>query len=388
MVNIDTIYQRVLAISNKEQRGYITPQEFNLFANQAQNEIFEQYFYDLNQFERIHGNDNEYSDMVKILKEKISIFEEQQVGSTLNLNQAGFLSSMSSNLVQNGDFATDISNWTISGNGSSVFDSGKIRIRNAASGDNVKATQTVSGLEIGSLYFVSAEINTQGLNTSGSNSSAKAYVKINGEISAKRSVGSLGSVGFYFTANATSADVELNVEVLAQDPPADYALFDDISVRKTSSKKVQLISRSNKSIYRLGSVIYQHSTKGFIELDRVSPKDMIYIDSSPLTKPTATRPAFVANGVSDISIYPASINVGDIYFNYIRKPDKCNWGYTVQLEKALYDSSTSKNFELHESEDSNLTNRILELAGLASQKPDVQQAGLSRDGKETQQQKQ
>ena len=46
-INIDTIYQRVLAIANKEQRGYITPQEFNLFADQAQMEIFEQYFYDL-----------------------------------------------------------------------------------------------------------------------------------------------------------------------------------------------------------------------------------------------------------------------------------------------------------------------------------------------------
>ena len=41
MVNIDTVYQRVLAIANKEQRGYITPQEFNLLANQAQMEIFE-----------------------------------------------------------------------------------------------------------------------------------------------------------------------------------------------------------------------------------------------------------------------------------------------------------------------------------------------------------
>ena len=46
MVIIDDVYQKVLAIANKEQRGYITPQEFNLFANQAQMEIFEQYFYD------------------------------------------------------------------------------------------------------------------------------------------------------------------------------------------------------------------------------------------------------------------------------------------------------------------------------------------------------
>ena len=53
MVNIDTVYQRVLALANKEQRGYITPQEFNLFANQAQYEIFEQYFYDISQFSRV-----------------------------------------------------------------------------------------------------------------------------------------------------------------------------------------------------------------------------------------------------------------------------------------------------------------------------------------------
>ena len=74
-VNVDTVYQRVLAITNKEQRGYITPQEFNTIANQAQLDIFEQYFYDLNQFARIPGNSTEYADMLDILQEKISIFE-------------------------------------------------------------------------------------------------------------------------------------------------------------------------------------------------------------------------------------------------------------------------------------------------------------------------
>jgi|TARA_R100001463_G_scaffold24298_5_gene57969 hypothetical protein len=75
-VNVNTVYQRVLAITNKEQRGYITPQEFNFLANQAQLDIFEQYFYDLNQFGRIPGNHSEYSDMLAILEEKISLFEK------------------------------------------------------------------------------------------------------------------------------------------------------------------------------------------------------------------------------------------------------------------------------------------------------------------------
>jgi hypothetical protein len=75
-VNVDTVYQRVLALTNKEQRGYITPQEFNYMANQAQLDIFEQYFYDLNQFARTPGNSTEYSDMLDILEEKISLFEK------------------------------------------------------------------------------------------------------------------------------------------------------------------------------------------------------------------------------------------------------------------------------------------------------------------------
>ena len=75
MINVDRIYQRVLTLANKEQRGYITPQEFNIFANQAQMDIFEQYFYDLNQFRRTPGNDTMHADMVDILEEKISVFE-------------------------------------------------------------------------------------------------------------------------------------------------------------------------------------------------------------------------------------------------------------------------------------------------------------------------
>jgi len=75
MVSIDTVYQKVLALANKEQRGYITPQEFNLFADQAQKDIFEQYFYDLNQFMRKPSNSDEYSDIIDNLREKIAIFE-------------------------------------------------------------------------------------------------------------------------------------------------------------------------------------------------------------------------------------------------------------------------------------------------------------------------
>ena len=87
-INVDTVYQKVLTIANKEQRGYITPQEFNLFANQAQISIFDQHFYDINQFSRLHGNDTEYSDMLGLLNEKIAAFK--RIGDCVYNSTGGF----------------------------------------------------------------------------------------------------------------------------------------------------------------------------------------------------------------------------------------------------------------------------------------------------------
>ena len=83
MVNIDTVYQRVLALANKEQRGYITPQDFNLFANQAQMEIFEQYFYDVNMARKGQGNDTVYADIDDMLEQKLQIFEAMDDQTTI-----------------------------------------------------------------------------------------------------------------------------------------------------------------------------------------------------------------------------------------------------------------------------------------------------------------
>ena len=88
-ISIDTVYQRVLALANKEQRGYITPQEFNLFANHAQMDIFEQYFYDMSQLDRLPGNDREFSDLIDQLQEKIGKFQIENWSGVDVLNQYG-----------------------------------------------------------------------------------------------------------------------------------------------------------------------------------------------------------------------------------------------------------------------------------------------------------
>jgi len=227
MVDIDLVYQKVLALANKEQRGYITPQEFNLFAEQAQMEIFEQYFYDLNQHMRAHGSAEEYSDIIHNINEKITIFEH--IGN-------------------------------------------------------------ISGTTI------------------------------------------------------TTPDGEL---------------------------------------YRLGTVMVDNK-----EAEEVQQNEILYINQSPLTKPTLDMPVYVRYGTNGLLIYPNSITTGTC--TYIKKPDTPKWGYVVVGEKALYDSNPNKttNFELHMAEENELVYKILKFAGLSMKRDDIAKGGQGLESMQVQQEKQ
>ncbi len=74
-INVNTVYQTVLLILNKEQRGYMTPTEFNNIGTQVQLQIFEKYFEDINQQIRIPQTDTDYADRVENIDEKMAIFK-------------------------------------------------------------------------------------------------------------------------------------------------------------------------------------------------------------------------------------------------------------------------------------------------------------------------
>lgn len=230
-VNINTVYLRVLAIANKEQRGYITPQEFNTLANQAQLDIFEQYFYDLNQFLRLPGNDTIHSDAVDMLEEKIGIFE--------------------------------------------VYNS-----------------------PIGS--------------------------------------GTLS---------------ELNV-------------------------------------HKLGAIYHQETINGVqtkVEAEKLNPNELRYYINSPLTAPTVKRPVFIVQQ-DQITVLPAEAD--NLSMNYIKKPADVYWGYTIINDEALYNPSTSIDFQLHASEETELVLKILSLAGVVIRDPQLYQIAATEDAKNIQQEKQ
>jgi len=90
-VNVNTVYQTVLYILNKEQRGYVPPAEFNSLAAQVQLEIFESYFPDGNQLNRVNQNNTqnntEFFNMSKDMQSKLTPFE-QELQLTINAENA------------------------------------------------------------------------------------------------------------------------------------------------------------------------------------------------------------------------------------------------------------------------------------------------------------
>lgn len=74
---INEVRNTVLSILNKNNNGYMTPEEFNLFARQAQLEIFEQYFYQLAQWkakENARMSGEAYADIVREYQEVLDTF--------------------------------------------------------------------------------------------------------------------------------------------------------------------------------------------------------------------------------------------------------------------------------------------------------------------------
>ena len=254
MVNIDDVYQKVLTLANKEQRGYITPQEFNLLADHAQMEIFEQYFYDLDQFQRAPGNDITYSDRVTNVENKISYFKRYDD------NVSSITSDFGDVMLENHD--------------EDIYKLIALRLRYKAGERLYVAEET----QVGSEFF----------------------------------------------------------------------LYNDSPLAKQTKKRPIYWKRT-------------HSGRG-ISL-RIYPRPQI---SDP---------------------YDSSVD-GTVVITYIKTPVKPNWAYNVINNKPLYNSTNGVDFELHASEETELVYRILALAGVAIEKPQLTQAAAGLGASQIQQEKQ
>jgi hypothetical protein len=281
-INVDTVYKTVLLILNKEQRGYMTPDEFNKVATQVQLEIFESYFDSLNQQLRVPDNDSEYADRIKNIDGELSIFKA--VGNC--------------NYMTGNEFAVPISSEL------PLFTNPVIN--------------SVSGQAVYALSLTSTQINS-------------------------------GTVQVFFNGilQPATAYVIAGTNIILSTTPG------------ATSFQI-LVTVSDNNFYRLGTVIYNDET----EVQRIQRNDLLYVNSSPLTKPTKLYPLYIYEQ-NKLFIYPKDINTG-ISTSFVRKPKNVVWNFTSTAPNYtyVYNPTTSKDFELAVTEQSNVILRILLYAGV------------------------
>ena len=401
-VSIDRVYQKVLTFANKEQRGYITPQEFNLFADQAQMEIFEQYFYDINQWSKQPGNNHEYSDPLSNLEDKISLFERIATSDNITvLNKYGDI-----NLKE------DLPD---------LYRLGSIRIKYPGQG-YIVAEEMRSRKEF--LLYNSSPLAKQSrkrpiyhrsISPSGQDR-VKIYpypVDDDGsdfDLSVKNRDTSINSVtvtGIEHSSdgqnlnNAHGKWMLFNAEEMYTFLGKEYEHQEIITARvlRTVDGEVETIYEGEIWLVdpNTGSQLVTDPSGGTgaarkYPMIREGFTEYRWVPHPGGHHPDATCHACPHDWEVGDEIIPLSnIYLHDrrnVQVDYIRKPKNPNWGFVVVNDKALYNSSESMDFELHQSEESELVYRILAYAGIAIEKPQLAQTGAGLISAQIQQEKQ
>ena len=385
-INVNTVYNTVLSILNKEQRGYITPDEFNKLATQVQLEIFENYFEDMNQQLRVPQTTNEYANRQKNVDDCISIFKTianptlVDVGNVLSLN------------VTNGGtgYSEAIGVATTGGSGTNLTVDTTIAIptftlTTAGTGYSVATNVATTGgggtgltVNITSVNPSTGAIQGLSINSPGLGYAAAAVITIN-----------TGSGTAQITLTTLSNGVISSLAV--NNGGSGYVVGDNITVNAGNVDATAQVASINEvayflppsNLHRIGTVIYKDEK----EIERVERNDLLQINMSNLTKPTTTYPLYLYEqatqglngnntGQSHIYVYPTSIQTAsDISISYIRKPADVNWGFTIgSLGQYIYNSSTSTQFELLNTEQNEVILRILTYAGVVIKDPQIVQA--------------
>ena len=121
------------------------------------------------------------------------------------------------------------------------------------------------------------------------------------------------------------------------------------------------------NVNELGSVIYlAGGAVAGREVQRIQEQDVYTVNESPLTAPTAHYPVYTYEN-NILTFYPASLPVGaNMRVNYLSFPVDPIWGFDIEpnLGNYIYNSLNSTNFEIHQSDQPLLVDKILGYAGV------------------------
>jgi hypothetical protein len=147
----------------------------------------------------------------------------------------------------------------------------------------------------------------------------------------------------------------------------------------TISEKLQehkINQGSSAGVMTLTDAIYKIEHVSYVNTDNirriateVSEAESVAIITNPLTQPVSTNRVYAITAQNVVSIIPNDASLVSMRVDGWSMPSSPNWAYVVVNDKALFNLNAAVDFDLHQSEEEYLVNRILELAGVIVQKP-------------------
>ena len=323
---INAVRNTVLAVLNKNNYGYISPQDFNLYAKQAQMEMFEEYFSSYNKVvnaENARMSGTDYADIRKTIAE---VMEGFLVKNNLIVNPTATQS------VFNNFYAPSL---TTTGDSAYMINTIVAYPVILASGVNSSVGQTIID-------------NTVDFNQLG--------VKV-GDIVVNLSATPTLSLNYTSIVTAIVNATTLSIAYpFFFSPNEDYAIF---------------------------------SAASGVEAEKVVESKIFMLNRSNLTTPSNIFPSYVLNnqvfGSNDavITMYPQTINTyGQVVCTYFRYPKDPKWTYiTLFNGEPSFDQSQPdyQDFELPLEDEFKLVMKILQYCGVSIREIEVTQYGIAQE---------
>lgn len=161
----------------------------------------------------------------------------------------------------------------------------------------------------------------------------------------------------------------------------DYFSVTEFLTQKTLGTSVYYLpstTTTGSDYYLLNKVLCYSGGNLLGEAEKVTHSKITQLNSSLLTAPNTTFPAYTQAGDS-ITVFPTTINAGsDVQAQYVRYPKDPKWTYvTLYNGEPLFDQTASdyQDFELPIDDANDLVAKILQYAGISIREKDVFEFG-------------
>ena len=303
---IDSVRKTVLSILNKNNYGYISPADFNLYAKQAQLDIFDDYFYDYNY--QIN-KENSYTVSRGVLRRSGTGYANIRKG------YEEVIDGLSETKL--------LSNRKINGSDTHMF---------------FAPSQTTTGDDY---YLINRVEILPTLFMSGENTGVVANTLTDTSVNFITSGVSIGDTVLNIPTDAVASVVRVNETFLTLDKDIFLA----------TAQKFKIFDASDRA-----------------EAEMVSQSKIMQLNISSLTAPTTMFPAYTIDG-DLITIYPNTITEpGQVKAQYIRYPKDPKWTYsTLANGEPVFNSALAdyQDFELAVDDQVDLVIKILQYAGMS-----------------------